>query len=123
MKNEPDFEQENVNKVMEKCTWMHRTAIIMSDGEVTTCGKHYGEKVGELNDQTTFMDIWNGSRMQSLRKSFGTPHMWQQCRDCWLRELKWHSQRCAKNSGHIYLDEKPTKYTHRAWDYRDYDPL
>ena len=123
MKNKQIPEQENTNVAIEQCTWMHRTAIIMSDGEVTTCGKHYGEQVGELSEQTRFIDIWNGLPMQSLRKSFSTPSMWKQCRDCWLRELKWHSQRCAKNEGDAYLDEKPSDFSHEAWDYRDYDSL
>ncbi len=112
-----------ISKDMEKCAWMHRTGIIMSDGEVTTCGKHYGERVGVLSGEVAFMDLWNGVSMQSLRESFGTPRMWKQCSDCWLRELKWHTQRCAKDEGRTCLDDDPCNYSHSAWDYRDYDPL
>jgi len=121
-KSKPDAAGDTT-KCGDRCTWMHRTGIIMSDGEVITCGKHYGERVGIMNEQVTFGDLWNGSRMQSLRKSFGTPEMWRQCRECWLRELRWHAQRCARNEGRPYLDDDPANYSHSAWDYRDYDPL
>jgi radical SAM protein with 4Fe4S-binding SPASM domain len=106
-----------------ECNWMHRTAIIMADGEVITCGKHYGEQVGHLDERTSVWDIWNGPRMQSLRDGFGRPHMWDQCRDCWLRELKWHSQREAKDLSRPYSLAEGMDYTRAAWDYRRYSEL
>jgi radical SAM protein with 4Fe4S-binding SPASM domain len=105
------------------CNWMHRTAIIMADGEVTTCGKHYGIQVGVMNEQRSLHDIWNGSAMRSLRESFGTPHMWDQCRACWLREIKWHSQRQAKDNRQDYSLEEGMDFSAEAWDYRAYDDL
>lgn len=106
-----------------ECNWMHRTAIIMSDGEVITCGKHYGEQIGHLDDRTSVWDIWNGSRMQSLRAGYGGPGMWDQCKDCWLREIKWHSQREAKDLSLPYDLVKGMDYTTAAWDYRRYSEL
>jgi radical SAM protein with 4Fe4S-binding SPASM domain len=106
-----------------ECNWMHRTAIIMADGEVITCGKHYGEQVGHLSDTLSLWDLWNGPRMHSLRESFGKPHMWEQCKDCWLRELKWHSQRKAKDvSSQVGLNDG-MDYSQAAWDYRRYAEL
>jgi radical SAM protein with 4Fe4S-binding SPASM domain len=106
-----------------ECNWMHRTAIVMADGEVITCGKHYGEQVGHLTDDNTLWDIWNGPRMTSLRDGFGRPHMWEQCKDCWLRELKWHSQRQAKDLSADYSLADGMDYTEAAWDYRRYAEL
>lgn len=106
-----------------ECNWMHRTAIIMSDGEVTTCGKHYGMPVGHLNDQTRLWDVWNGANMHSLRDGFGRPHMWQQCKECWLREIKWHSQRQAKDLSQPYSLEARMDFSEAAWDYRRYSEL
>ena len=106
-----------------ECNWMHRTAIIMADGEVITCGKHYGEQVGHLTDQTSLWDVWNGPKMHSLRDGFGQPHMWDQCKDCWLRELKWHSQREAKDLSRPYNLADGMDFSEAAWDYRRYSEL
>lgn len=106
-----------------ECNWMHRTAIIMADGEVITCGKHYGEQVGHLDESHRLLDLWNGPRMQSLRESYGTPHMWDQCKDCWLRELKWHSQRKAKDVAMPNQHGEGMDYSVPAWDYRRYSEL
>lgn len=102
---------------------MHRTAIIMSDGEVTTCGKHYGMQVGHLDDQTTLWDVWNGPKMRSLREGFGKQGMWEQCKACWLREIKWHSQRQAKDLSMPYSLEEGMDFSQAAWDYRAYSEL
>lgn len=106
-----------------QCNWMHRTAIIMSDGEVTTCGKHYGLPVGHLDGHNTLWDIWNGPAMHSLRAGFGQPHMWDQCKACWLREIKWHSQRQAKDQAQPYSLEAPMDFSEAAWDYRQHAEL
>ena len=106
----------------ERCTWMYRTGIIGCNGEVTTCGKHYGELVGRLNDETPFYAIWNGFAMQSLRNTFNTPDMWRQCRECWLRELRWHAQRHEKGLAETVRARKAI-YTQASWDYRAYSKL
>jgi radical SAM protein with 4Fe4S-binding SPASM domain len=106
-----------------RCNWMHRTAIIMSDGEVTTCGKHYGAQVGHLNEQTSLWDIWNGPAMCSLRATFGRDDMWHQCQHCWLREIRWHSQRQAKDAERVYAFSEGMDFTQSAWDYRRYSEL
>ncbi|MDS4028131.1 MAG: radical SAM protein [Candidatus Contendobacter sp.] len=115
--DEPVVPRENV------CNWMHRTAIIMADGEVTTCGKHYGIRVGVMSAQQSLHDIWNGPAMRSLRESFGTSRMWDQCRACWLREIKWHSQRQAKDNQQEYSLEEGMDFSESAWDYRSYEAL
>lgn len=106
-----------------ECNWMHRTAIVMSDGEVTTCGKHYGMQVGHLDDHTSLWDVWNGPKMQSLRHCWGTADMWEQCKACWLREIKWHSQRQAKDSSRDFDLRDPMDFSEAAWDYRAYSEL
>lgn len=106
-----------------ECNWMHRTAIIMADGEVTSCGKHYGAQMGHLNEQTTLWDVWNGANMQSLRRGFGGPGMWDQCKACWLREIKWHTQRQAKDLKQAYEHDAPMDFSEAAWDYREYSEL
>jgi len=120
---EPTCPMVNKFEEIEPCTWMHRTGIIMSDGEVTTCGKHYGQQVGMMDKDTSFMDIWNGPAMISLRSTFGTESMWQQCKDCWLRELKWHSQRRARDEKEEFTDDGAMSFTREAWDYREYSSL
>lgn len=105
------------------CNWMHRTAIIMSDGEVTTCGKHYGAQVGRLVAGTRLWDVWNGPAMRSLRAGFGTRAMWDQCQHCWLREIKWHSQRQAKDAEHAFELSAGMDFSQSAWDYRKYSEL
>jgi radical SAM protein with 4Fe4S-binding SPASM domain len=106
-----------------ECNWMHRTAIVMADGEMITCGKHYGEQVGHLSPDISLQDLWNGPKMHSLRDGFGKPHMWEQCKDCWLRELKWHSQRQAKDVSAPYSLGDGMDYSEAAWDYRRYSEL
>lgn len=107
-----------------ECNWMHRTAIIMADGEVTSCGKHYSARVGQLDDRTTLWQVWNGPAMHSLRATYGTPAMWLQCQQCWLREIKWHAQRQAKDRAQPYrvVDERMA-FSNNAWDYRNYSEL
>lgn len=124
LQHEPDDGLKALDPVYlaEQCTWMYRTGIISYDGEVTTCGKHYGELVGALNDETRFIDVWNGKAMQSLRNSFNTPAMWQQCKACWLRELRWHSQRHSKDFDKYFIDERAA-YSPAAWDYRAFSDL
>ena len=113
----------SLDYLSEPCTWMFRTGIISCDGEVTTCGKHYGELVGKLSETTSFFDVWNGPSMESLRAAFNTPRMWKQCRECWLRELQWHSQRVARDSGSSFDRAKRAKYSAAAWDYRAFSDL
>jgi len=105
----------------EPCTWMHRSAVLMSDGQVITCGKHYGEEVGFLEDGVSFMDIWNGPAMTNLRATYRTPNRWKQCEACWIRELEWHSQRRAHDDGREYSLNEPKSFSPDAFDYRDFD--
>ena len=76
-----------------------------------------------MNGQHSLHDIWNGPAMRSLRESFGTSSMWDQCRVCWLREIKWHSQRQAKDKRQDYPLEEDMDFSEAAWDYRAYDDL
>jgi radical SAM protein with 4Fe4S-binding SPASM domain len=114
---------DRIAKMEAECNWMHRTAIIMSDGEVTSCGKHYGMQVGYLDNHNSLWDLWNGPKMRSLRESWGKPEMWEQCKACWLREIKWHSQRQAKDLGRNYDLRDSMDFSEAAWDYRAYSEL
>lgn len=116
------YEDLDEGYLAEHCTWMYRTGIISYNGEVTTCGKHYGELVGQLNEHADFDSVWNGNAMQSLRTTFNTPNMWRQCRECWLRELRWHAQRHESETKDS-VRYQPSHYTQAAWDYRSYEKL
>lgn len=102
----------------EQCLFFHRTAVIMADGEVVTCANFYAENVGKIDHQNSLWSVWNGSRMQAVRASFGTASEWDQCRSCWFREIKYHSQRSAWANHQAFSLEECTRYQERSWDFR-----
>ena len=102
----------------ERCLFFHRTAVIMADGEVVTCANFYAENVGKIDHQSSLRSVWNGSRMQAVRASFRTASEWDQCRSCWFREIKYHSQRSAWANGQTFSLEEGTCYQERSWDFR-----
>lgn len=105
-----------------KCQYFHRTGVIMADGELVTCANMYAGSAGHLSERMTFLDLWNGEAMRSVRASFGTDKEWEQCRACWYREIKYHSQRRAWMAGESYALTAGTQFSAQAWDFRGYEP-
>lgn len=70
-----------------ECMFIHRTAVIMADGEVVTCANMYAEHVGYLEREASLANIWNNDRMQSVRTALGSPDEWSQCSHCWFRKF------------------------------------
>ena len=107
-------------KVDSMCLFFHRTAVVMADGEVVSCANMFAENVGRLSETTGFLDIWNGPRLTSLRSCFGTDREWDQCRTCWFREVRYHSQRQAWARRDLYSLEAGSDYQEPSWDFRRY---
>jgi len=107
--------------VDSNCLFFHRTGVIMVDGEVVTCANMYAASAGKLDQQTSFLDVWNGEAMQSVRACFGTEMEWNQCRSCWFREIKYHSQREAWANQQQYSLESDTQFTSKAWDFTEFE--
>ncbi|NUB44151.1 SPASM domain-containing protein [Fertoebacter nigrum] len=102
----------------QTCLFFHRTAVIMVDGEVVTCANFFAEHAGRLDAATGLEAIWNGPRMQGVRAAFGTEAEWPQCRNCWFREIKYHSQRSAWEKHEPAALKQGAAYTEKSWDFR-----
>lgn len=117
----PD-QQATTNRLPSDCLFIHRTAVVMADGEVVTCANMYAENVGRLGPDTPFMSVWNNQRMRSLRASFGTAQEWQQCRHCWFREIRYGEQRLLWAGQDSQANQstlaQPADYQVVAWDFR-----
>lgn len=104
------------------CPFVHRTSVLMADGEVVSCANMYAETIGRLDSGTSLTSVWNNDRMRALRTSLGTDHEWQQCRHCWFREIRYAEQRLhfANASTEQTLESlaQPAKYQPIAWDFR-----
>lgn len=84
------------------CMFIHRMAVINFDGEVQTCSVPYAKVAGGLGRAANFDEIWNGDVMRGVRGALNTEGEWQQCRSCWYREGKFHSQRALAGKGERY---------------------
>jgi radical SAM protein with 4Fe4S-binding SPASM domain len=90
---------------LDGCMFVHRMANISYNGEVQTCSVPYSAVTGMVG-LTSFDEIWNGRVMRSVRGSLGTDQEWRQCRTCWYREGRYHSQRAMAVEGtRIAADE------------------
>lgn len=101
---------------LDKCPYFHRSAVIMSDGEVVSCANFYAENVGHLG-AAQLSAIWNGARMQALRADFGTDREWDQCRSCWFREIGYSRQRQEWHERNAPSVATPTQYSEKAWSF------
>ncbi|MFM9915336.1 MAG: SPASM domain-containing protein [Rhizobacter sp.] len=105
-----------------ECMFIHRTGVIMADGEVVTCANMYAENVGHLEREPSFASIWNNARMQSVRTALGSPDEWSQCAHCWFREIRYGEQRVQwARSGSSAAQAslvRPAKYQAISWDFR-----
>lgn len=105
-----------------ECLFIHRTGVIMADGELVTCANMYAENVGHLTPEKSFDSVWNNERLQSVRQSMGTESEWTQCQRCWFREIRYAEQRkrWAESGSTAVQDsiEKPVEYRTKSWDFR-----
>lgn len=92
----------------------------MADGEVVTCANMFAESAGHLEQSANFMDIWNGTRLASVRQDFGTPAEWRQCRTCWFREVRYDAQREAWARKEACEPTDNQEYRPLSWDFRRY---
>ena len=105
-----------------ECLFIHRTAVVMAEGEVVTCANMYAENVGHLDEKTTFSSLWNNERMQSVRRTLDTENEWTQCKQCWFREIRYAEQRrswavLGGRAAQAAL-AKPAEYQPISWDFR-----
>lgn len=104
-----------------ECIFIHRTAVIMADGEVVTCANMYAENVGHLKKDVNFSSLWNNDRMQSVRGTLNTEKEWEQCKKCWFREIRYAEQRniWANFGGERTQASlaKKVEYQPIAWDF------
>lgn len=103
-----------------RCVYMHRTGVILSNGEVNTCAAPYVKTVGHLQEQS-FPAVWLGDAMQALRADIGTEREWKQCRHCWFREINYSNQRRERHDRKAFDYSKGSHYSLDAWDFRDYE--
>lgn len=104
------------------CVYIHRTGILLAGGEMSTCGVQYAAKVGDFGE-ASFMDLWNGEVMRNVRRDINTPAEWDQCRDCWFRQSRFHEQRSQRAQVAAYPLKRMTRFSRKAWDFRGYEEM
>jgi MoaA/NifB/PqqE/SkfB family radical SAM enzyme len=102
----------------DRCMFVHRTGVILSDGQVPICSRPYVPEAGRLCATTSFENIWNGPTMRAVRTSLGTDREWRVCRDCWYREGRYSAQRAAAEKGQTFDLTQKNPLTNEAWDFR-----
>lgn len=105
------------------CIYIHRTGILLAGGQMSTCGVQYAAKVGDFGDGTSFMDLWNGEIMRNVRRDINTPNEWDQCRNCWFRQSRFHEQRAQRAQVAAYPLKRMTRFSRKAWDFRGYEDM
>jgi radical SAM protein with 4Fe4S-binding SPASM domain len=113
-----DSGAEPVLRPDDRCLYFHKTGVIHSNGDVPTCSAPFAKQVGNISGDFSFHEIWNGTLMTAVRRDFGTDREWPQCRSCWYRELKWHSQRQASNAAQVFDTSRTSFYSIKAWDFQ-----
>lgn len=105
------------------CTYIHRSGSILANGEVVTCGVQYVATAGHLDGKVSFGDLWNGEVMRGVRRDINTPREWDQCRNCWIRQSRFHEQREERARGVRYKLDNLTRFSKKAWDFRDREDM
>ena len=101
------------------CHYIHRTASIKAQGNMTTCGIYHAKKVGDYDENTPFTQLWNGDVMTSVRRDINTENEWEQCKNCWYRESRYYSQREQRSKNSAYSMTNEASFSEGAWDYRN----
>jgi MoaA/NifB/PqqE/SkfB family radical SAM enzyme len=103
------------------CMFIHRTGVILADGEVPTCTAPFVKVAGYVGREPTFMNIWNGPVMKGVRASLNTSAEWKQCQDCWYREGTYKRQRTAITELRRHDITQASSFTEKSWDFRAQD--
>ncbi|MDO8363431.1 MAG: radical SAM protein [Actinomycetota bacterium] len=104
------------------CLFIHRTAVVHSDGLVPTCGAHFSAAAGHLEEEPSFAAIWNGPVLRRVRATLDTPDELAQCTNCWYREGRYQSQRQAFDDRIEEFDlSRPDQFTQRSWNFEDFE--
>lgn len=103
----------------DPCMFIYRTANIHTDGRIHVCPRPNAPYAGSFYDES-FEAIWHGKSYARVRQSLDTDSELQECRDCWYRESKFHSQRFQRDTANEqnFSVLNPVKFTERAWDFR-----
>jgi radical SAM protein with 4Fe4S-binding SPASM domain len=105
----------------DRCMFVHRTAVIATDGEVATCSAPFVKIAGRLDEAASFAAIWNGDVMRGVRAALDTDAEWSQCRNCWFREGRYRSQRDQADRRQPRYDlTRGQQFSRQAWDYSSY---
>jgi radical SAM protein with 4Fe4S-binding SPASM domain len=105
----------------DRCMFVHKTAVIATDGEVPTCSAPFVKIAGRLDDSASFAQIWNGEVMRAVRAALDTDTEWSQCQNCWFREGRYRSQRGQADRREPRYDLSiGQRFTKQAWDYSSY---
>lgn len=102
---------------MEPCLFIHRTAVVMSDGTMAVCSRPYSPVAGDLTVQS-FEAVWNGPVLAEFRSTLNTDREQGICRNCWYRDGKYHSQRFGAPPGEATGEEEPANNP-VAWVFAD----
>lgn len=100
------------------CHYIHRTASIKAQGNMTTCGIYLAATVGNFGVNNSFLSLWNGETMRKLRRDINSSNEWNQCKNCWFRESRYQSQRKERANNSSYSLLTKNEFSEEAWDYR-----
>lgn len=103
---------------VDPCMFVFRTANIHSDGTMPVCPRPQMPLAGDLR-RASFPDIWFGAVYQDVRTRLYTDREMPQCRSCWYREARYHSQRFSLNVKRQQRCSplQPVRYSKKAWDF------
>ncbi len=106
----------------DRCLFVHRTAVISTDGEMPTCSAPFVKIAGNLDESPSFAAVWNGEVMRGVRAALDTDAEWDQCRSCWFREGRYRSQRDRADRREPRYDlSRGQQFSSEAWDYTRYE--
>jgi MoaA/NifB/PqqE/SkfB family radical SAM enzyme len=102
----------------EGCMFIHRTSVVMCDGDVWVCPVPHTKLAGRFEGETRFLEIWNGANLQDVRSRFGTPSEWDVCKNCFYREGRYKSQRARADARQTRYDlTQGSVFTSKTWDF------
>ena len=117
---EPSADEPTVVRGADRCPFVHRTAVIHSNGDMPTCSVPFAAVAGNVAEEDSVASVWNGPVLRGVRAAMDTVNEWKQCQSCWYREGQYVSQRAAAADQQRFDLEETTAFTQDAWDFRDY---
>ena len=100
------------------CPHMFAEGAILSGGALMSCQTYFAEAVGNLNNETDYLSVWSGPRMQSLRAGLNTGDEWGQCSECWIGQMRCHVPATQPSANEPSSHEQLTSTAKKAWDLR-----